>query len=526
MPKYNNVLIVKRFLGWILFICSFLEIFYFPTFGNLVGIIITWLSLLIYYKYILYNKFLKAQPLLSVISIMIFGFMYLPMPVTLLDGLSMSHDFYNPVLTFILQFIYFVIVIIAIRIAARLSCKYRAFNKVLNKVGYYTIPSFYQTMLLACIGWFFQILVIKVRFTYGDGEVVPNLGTYKMFSIFIYSPLVNLFRSLLGGEECTKIQKKIVYVYIILMTVVMAATNSRGALVSSYIILGLFFLLKRFVSDIPYNFFTKKNIIITAIVGLIALGPFEDMAYAMLIARGERNNISSYELFQNTIKYFNDKERIKRYKEIAKTLSDQADEGDWNEEYTSNLFLGRFCNYRVIDASIYHAFRIGFFNNEMFDDFEGMIVGALPQPIISIVKPDFNKEKYIFSPMDKLYALSMKKSVYPSYIVGGDVGIGLSIFGFFFFPIILLVYILELILIGNLENSINGKKQYSTLTLINLFGFFLTFQVGLGIVAHITFILWSFYWKLLWNLIPFRLLTFFNKNRKIIKKETNILPIK
>ena len=42
---------------------------------------------------------------------------------------------------------------------------------------------------------------------------------------------------------------------------------------------------------------------------------------------------------------------------------------EWQESYVSSPFLDRLCNYRVADATIYHAQKAGFGHKEMLDLF-------------------------------------------------------------------------------------------------------------------------------------------------------------
>lgn len=203
----KNIEKIKRALLFVLILCAALEIFIFPSVANVIGVVVSILSTLLYFKYILCPNFYKAYPLLFLVSIILFGFMYMPLPATLIDGISMSHDMFNPEITFVLQFFYFIIFIMAVKSAARVSQHHRGLNRLLNRVGFYTVPSFSQTFLLAAFGWFFQFQRLFHQYS-GEDIYVSNMGTYIMFSVFIYSPLVNLFKDLLGGGGLFKKTEK------------------------------------------------------------------------------------------------------------------------------------------------------------------------------------------------------------------------------------------------------------------------------------------------------------------------------
>ena len=502
----RNVEKIKRILLVVLIISAILELCIFPSVANLTGVFFSIISTLLYFNYILRPHFYKENPLLFLVSIILFGFMYLPLPATLVDGNAISHDMYNPELTFIFQFVYFVLFIVALRITARISRYHRGLNRLLNNVGFYTIPSFSQTFMLAAFGWIFQFQKLFNQFS-GEDLYVANMGTYTLFSIFIYSPIVNLFRDLLGGVSCSKKQKILIWIYIIILGISMTATNSRGAMLSSFFIISLCFMLRRILAKDELRIITVKNTFIAILAFFIISGPLDDMAFAMLMARNQRSGMNYKELFSLTLEYYNDKDRLNKYRNYLDKRAGELSDYDWNEKYVSNVFLQRFCNYRVVDASIHHALKAGIPNGKMMEDFGNRLIAMFPQPIVDVISPGFNKSNYTYSPMDLLYSISSKKALHRSYIVGGDVGTGLATVGFFYFPLIFAVYVLELLIISNLVYHHRGKKQFSIITLIGLMGLFTHYQVGSGMIVHVTFILWSFWWTTLWGFLSLKILT-------------------
>lgn len=505
--KISNVDKIKNILMGVLIFCAMLEMTFFSSVANLIGVVVSVLSCLIYFHYILCPAFYKLNPLLFLVSIMPFGFMYLPLPATLLDGNSISHDFFNPEITFILQFLYFIVFVFALKVASKLSFIHRGLNHLLNKVGFFYAPTFFQTYLLAAFGWIFQYLKLISQFS-GEGVYVANFGTYSMFSVFIYAPLVNFFRDLMGDKPCSKTEKVITWFYFVFLSLSMVATNSRGAILSPTLIILLCFFIKRIVARGEMYFFTYRNIFLTVLLFLLVSGPFNDMAYAMLMVRGERKNLDYNELFSSTLRYYNNKSALTRFKQIIENdASQRYSNKDWDESYVSNIFLQRFCNYRVVDATIYHALRAGIPNEKMRDDFMNRLIAMFPQPIVKMISPSFKKERYAYSPMDLLYSQSNKQSIHVSYIVGGDVGLGIATFGLMYFPLVFFVYVVQLLILANMVKLTLKGWKFSFFTLISVFGVFLSFQVGSGFISHVQYILWSCWWGLIWRLIPFRLLT-------------------
>lgn len=268
-------------------------------------------------------------------------------------------------------------------------------------------------------------------------------------------------------------------------------------------------MLRRILAKDETRTVTVRNIFIILLSFFIISGPFNDMAFAMLIARNQRSGMDYKDLFSLTLKYYNNKELLNKYQILLDKQQGDLSGDDWNEHYVSNVFLQRFCNYRVVDASIHHALNAGVPNLQMTEDFGDRLIRMFPQPIVTLINPNFKKSNYTYSPMDLLYSISTKGALHKGFIVGGDVGVGLATLGIWYFPIIFVVYFFELIIISNFVNNYRGRKQFSLITLIGIFDLFLRFQVGSGLIAHVTFLLWSFWWATSWKILSYRILTRF-----------------
>ena len=178
---------------------------------------------------------------------------------------------------------------------------------------------------------------------------------------------------------------------------------------------------------------------------------------------------------------------------------------EWQESYVSSPFLDRLCNYRVADATIYHAQRVGYASKDMLELFGNRVMTMFPGPISDFFFPDVEKSDLGYSTMDKLYNLSSRGGL-GGYKVGGDVGLGLATFGYFYFPICLLIYFFAFYIMDGVVAFSGEKPCFAIFTLISIyFTYFLLFQVGNGIIAQTTFILWNFWWTTLWYSIIFKL---------------------
>ena len=248
-----------------------------------------------------------------------------------------------------------------------------------------------------------------------------------------------------------------------------------------------------------------KKIILLIMSIFVLSGPAADMAVAMVVVRGERSSMSFGELLERSVEVFNDKSQLKAYRMLMEDENQSAVGSEWQESYVSSPFLDRLCNYRVADATIYHAQKAGFGNKEMLDLFLARIATMFPGPISNFFFPDIDKSELNYSTMDKLYFLSARGGI-GGYKVGGDVGLGLATFGYLYFPLCLLLYLLVFYIMDGFVCIFHKKLFFPVFTLISIyFTYFLMFQVANGLIAQTTFVLWSFWWNAIWYGVVYKI---------------------
>lgn len=488
----NTIGYVSVGLLWILIFSGFMEMLLFPGWDNLVGVIVSIASFILYRAYVFKLGIIRKRPMSFVAFSLLILFMYLPLPVTLIDGNEMSHHLLNPITTYLLQFLYFVCCIIAFNLADRYRKSFRGFSKLLIRLGFYTTPSVAQLWILGGIGWFFKLILLSTQYS-GDGFNQAGRGTLSAFSILICAPLLIYFYPLFFGKTIRKAQKIIVVLYMVGMMILLVSTNSRNQVVLPLITFLLLYLMSLFYKrNISIS---KSKLIVSLLIAFFVVGPLSDMAFAMLVARAQRQNTKFTSLLEKTFEVYNDKEKLYKLKSIAeKKIADSKtiQTSDWDEYYVSSVFLGRVCNYRVIDSSIYHAQRAGMPNGEMTDYFFSSLKIMFPQPIVDFLFGHIDKAKYAFSPQDKLLAVSRNNPVFKGYTVGGDVGLNLSMFGVLAFPLTIVVFFLEFVLSDLMSYRRYGKTYFSFIPLLSIYPtYFLKFQVSGGLLSHISYLLWG-----------------------------------
>ena len=507
MERFNlriTIDYIWNFLLGILIISGILELILFPSLDNIVGTVVSIISFILYGRYVFRYDIMRGRPISFIAFSALILFMYLPLPITLLDGNEVSHHLYCPKTTYLLQLVYFICCIIAFNIAGRYSRNHHGVRVFLKKLGYFSTPSLLQLWVLGLIGWLFKYFLLSSQFT-EESINQAGKGTLSIFATLIYAPLLIMFYPLIGGKPVYRSHQFYVIFYLSAMMILLIATNSRNQVIAP-----LFMVLICFIIMCIYNRQLKlsvKHVALSILLLFIIVGPLSDLAFAMLIARSQRNNTEFTTLLKTTLDIYSDKERLYKLKSIADNEEQESEyvyTTDWNEYYVSSIFLNRVCNYRVIDASIYHAQRAGMPNKVMFDDFLLHLMIIFPQPVVDLLFGHIDKTKYAYSPQDKLYEVSSNGALHASYKVGGDVGLALSIFGILAFPILIIVYMLEFILFDNLVYRRRRGVVFSFLTLICIYStYFMKFAVGGGFISHVNFLLWGFPFNLVLLLIVY-----------------------
>ena len=302
----------------------------------------------------------------------------------------------------------------------------------MKKWGYYAQPTNKQLWILGFVGLCFRLFMMSQQ---GKGDIqLAGAGTLNMFSLLLYCPICILFNPLLGKDNCSKKTQYIVYCYIAFLVILLIATNSRSQMLSPLVVFACCYLLKHIYIHKKTLWLSYKKMFLFIVSIFILSGPASDMAIAMVAVRGERSSMSFSELLERSIEVYQDKEQLRFYRQWLSDEDKSTVGAEWQESYVSSPFLNRLCNYRVADATIYHAQRVGYGNKEMLELFGNQLMTMFPGPIVDFFFSDIDKSKLNFSSMDKLYLLSMKGGV-GGYKVGGDIGLGLVTFGYFYFPL-------------------------------------------------------------------------------------------
>jgi hypothetical protein len=505
--SYNIISLTVKGLFIVLIICCFLEIIFFPQIENIIGIFVTFFSFQLFKLFVFKREIICQSPFSFLAMLGLFLFMYLPILATLCDGHPISFGMIQPIKTFCLQFIYFCITILAFHFSNRFSKKHRGISKLLNRVGYFTPPTHKQIWILGFLGILPKIYLMLNQF--GE-EMTTGGGFANMLSFFAYAPVTLLFHELYGGKKYN--HPKQVYFYIAFLAVLGIATNSRNQVLyvlATWLLISMihFIIYKPIISVKSLRKTFGTIIFIALFIPVLA-----DLAFAMVTVRGERYGITAQELFKKTWELYTDKEQLNKLKNLAdrdtRIMALQNMRTNWNEYYVNNIFLQRLCNYRVVDATIYHAENAGIPNSTMQEDLITKLKITYPTPIVQLLFGNIKKENYQYSPMDLLLAKSQNTANRESFLVGGDVGLGFSYFGYWYFIIQYIIYFVTFYLMNQLSYIQKDKISLSVLTMISSYKLFLTFQVGPGIQAKLQYLIYGYFISIIIYLFIYKIVRY------------------
>lgn len=223
-----------------------------------------------------------------------------------------------------------------------------------------------------------------------------------------------------------------------------------------------------------------------------------DLGIAMIGVRNIRADIPPSELIVKTWEFYtgpNFTDFKKQFNQNSKIFFDDQD--NWSENYVDNLFLNRLCNLRISDSSLFLANKLGYKNEQMQKSFKEQIIANLPA---IFVNSDF-KESTRYSAGDKLYTLATGNDGIGSYRVIGYTGVGLATFGYAFYPISLIVFIIFFYMLDAFSIIRNGKWYLSLLALLLIDKWFYFLNNGAGIIRNVSYIMRGYFQDIILYLI-------------------------
>lgn len=432
---------IKTWLGRILLVGCFLEMVFFTSMENFLGCVSSIYGWYIISTCCIRRGYLEKYPLPTLVM---FGlgvcYSVLPILVTLVEGKPVSFNFQVPYLTYYNQIISMTVITVAFRLAIRLYKPGCLLNRLWNKIGYMAVPSEKQIWILGILGFFSLLSILSEMGEEHEYQASGNfLGiVINVLSSLSIAPICLYFKQLYGDPSPAKTKRFVKY-YIVVLMVLGFATTRRALIFNSILSIACIYLFL-----IIYNnrrIFTAKNTILAIVVAYLLTGPVAEIAMAMILNRHFGGTAS--QTAEAVWKLYNDKESLHKAYQLYMANTDNGGDNSqgWSEYYVDNIFLDRFCNLRTIDATMYNAQKMGFGCRAGSDYYENFWINELPSPITNMfgLKKDF-----VGTAVDHMVTSNFSDERYSlfGFKVGGETGIGLWMFGYWYYPIALITYII------------------------------------------------------------------------------------
>jgi hypothetical protein len=353
---------------------------------------------------------------------------------TSLEGKSVTYNLELPEQVFFHSLASLVVIIIAhsfYQFLVKISYKRRFL--LMTKVGLFTPPTDLQLWLMGLAGVgatfyiFFMVPEVGAGVTTGSAldKVIQGLLPFS------YAPYFILVGKLYGRDSKRgPLVAPLLIVFTIALFAVSIGRNSRGAFMFGFTSLAFAYGLGLLLGFYKTRLFTIRNAILATIFFWLLTGPMADLGTAMVIVRGEQQEIPASELIDLTLDAYGDKEAIRQ-----RRLDDLSSgwELDWDERFLDNVFTTRFANLKFNDMSLVMASKLDEYDPDMLSHSIDYFLGALPEPFLKAFNFDVDKEQlYSMSMGDYLYLITGGQGYIESFRTGHFAGTGLATFGWWY----------------------------------------------------------------------------------------------
>ncbi|MDH4091108.1 MAG: hypothetical protein OEV74_11065 [Cyclobacteriaceae bacterium] len=418
---------------------------------------------------------------------MIFAFtstqFYLPLLFTTLEGKPLIYNLEMPDQVFLHSFASLIVLTLAhgvYRFLLKIPVKNRF--PLLTKIGFFIPPTHFQLFLMGAVGILAQYYVFFMSPDVG-WEVTGSASDKLIQGLipFSYAPFFIPFGKLYGNNErVSKIFIPLLLIFTVALFAVSVGRNSRGAFMLGFASIGFAYGLGLLLGVFKTRIFTWRNAFIVGISVWLLIGPIADLGTAMVIVRGDREDVSAEELLALTLETFGDKDAIRKRRQEDKSESFEI---DWDERYLDNIFTARFANIKFNDMSLVQQAKLGTHEPNMFDRSVDYILGSLPEPFLDIFNVDVDKETvYGMSLGDYLYRIAGGQGYIEGFRTGHFAGTGMTAFGWWYLlllgiGIIPVFYLFDVFLMktrdpNSPDQSGNQKIQFSFCVIMGLTSIF------------------------------------------------------
>ena len=437
MRQSLNIKLFRKWSWIILGITTLFQCAFFLSTANIIAMAIINVAWYLFLSTTLKPGTLQLYPLSSFIMLgFVLTHLFLPPIATLIERKPVVYILEFPIDVFLHSFATLLVLLTA-HFVYRMN---RGFflgplRQQLYRIGLFRVPTNAQFWIMGIIGLVSMFYVnIYSRVSWDATGDVFDKFTQSLLP-FTYAPYLLLFGEQYGGKKNTF--KKIAIPLLLLTTALLAngvGHNSRSTFILGFTAIGFCYVLGLLMGSSQLPRLSKKNVLIVLGLGLLVLGPISDLSTAMVVARGQRTEISTADLISETLIAYTDKAQLTAYKKESSELGTF----DWNENYVDNLFLARFCNLKFNDLSIQDAYKLSDDDNAMYEFSIARVLTTLPDPLLKGLGIGVDKEiinNYSFG--DYMYTrANSSEEAFAYFKTGHFSGSGLAAFGWWYLLIL------------------------------------------------------------------------------------------
>ena len=347
----NIIWLIKIILTWITIISISIEMICFPSWANLAGCIMMVISYIVFVKFFLKREIIINAPFSFFMFLSMFLYRYMPLLGTILEGKPISYGMENPIDTFIMETILFIISCIAFYLSLKKVKEVSFLQRGLNTLGFYKQGNEKVFWILGILGVISTVSALSMG-KIETGDVFGRL--FKVLYFYIYSPVILFFPCLyrLNSEKKIDLKNKKVWLYLIFISILNLASNSRNKIITPFCIFILLLLLVLARNNISMKKILKPSKVLRSLVIIIiGLSTMSMVSKAMLINRSIRDELSFTELIESTVETLTSENIDKIWNDRVNNIhiSKNYEQG-WTEDYIDNYF------YRSRNNSLTHHF--------------------------------------------------------------------------------------------------------------------------------------------------------------------------
>lgn len=389
-------------LRWLGVATAAVQVALAPTYVNIISAALALAPSLLTFAYLQRSRAFEETPLSA--------FSLLGLTVTLLWGALVAQTFAltpisdslrDAVSTFAWLAGYQCVAVLAHLVYARMRAVQRARHAVSELVfrplALFSIPS--PGML-----WLFGLLGMFAQFVSGAELDSVEVGKKFLdaFRFLAWAPFTIIVMHRRYGRAYCDLRKQTLGLafYVLLAIAIGMAVNARSVMFSGITTAALLFFMLALGDRTPMNPRQAWRLAPLALLGVLAVGYGSDLATAMVLARGQRGNITPTEMLEQTAHALLDRRAIQAYQEFGK-LAARFDVYD--EHYITNPIVARFVETKFHDNMLFLVEDLPPIDKKVLrEDARDRVFGILPEPVLRQLGLNADKSTLLYSSGDLL----------------------------------------------------------------------------------------------------------------------------